>query len=444
MNDQQVSIVSGNKVVNTDFYFFEGEDDIVYVHLPIRGYAFKTDKAGQTILQRIMNFNVITAEDENSPVIRELNSIGAIGYEKTRPYMQDLTDFEPYEATLLLTETCNLACGYCYAKASSTKHVPMGKDVAKAAVDVALKNALNRPNRTAEFRFLGGGEPTLEWELIVWISNYIRYKADEMEVKYWIRLITNGVLLTDERVGWITKNIQFVTLSFDILPELQMNRPFPNGKSSHKTLLRTIEKLGRFGVKFHLRTTISSDASSRLVEMVEYVKNNTCATTIRFEPMAEIGRANDNELSKPKQQQFVDAFKAAYKLGKEYGIDVTCKMFTNIERRSTRFCNIEFAVTSEGNVAGCHRYSRKNVDGFDMFHVGRFENNKFSFDINKINQLRHIDTDSFSDCKSCFARWSCASGCLSARLTSEGVSSSGPLCHLTRELLKFSVQEALN
>lgn len=160
--------------------------------------------------------------------------------------------------------------------------------------------------------------------------------------------------------------------------------------------------------------------------------------------MAEIGRASDTEMNKPAQQNFVDAFIAACELGKHYGILVTCKMMTTIQRRSTRFCNVEFAITSEGNVAGCHRYSRKNNSGFDFYHVGAWNGRQFNFDMEKINNLRQVDTRTFPQCQNCFAKWSCASGCLSARLQNGEINQAGPLCHLTRELLKFSIKEALH
>lgn len=49
--------------------------------------------------------------------------------------------------------------------------------VVKEAIDLVIDNAKRHKYRTAEFRFLGGGEPTLEWDLIVWDTHYIRYRA---------------------------------------------------------------------------------------------------------------------------------------------------------------------------------------------------------------------------------------------------------------------------
>ncbi|NKI73150.1 radical SAM protein [Dickeya sp. CFBP 2040] len=435
---------SDHKVLNTPMYYFEGDDGLIYSHLPLRGIAFKSRKTSLPVLEKLANHQELSIEDQRHPIIKKLSDWNVIGeHVKELPVIDDLEEFKPFEATLLLTETCNLACSYCYARATGEKSEAMSKAIAKKAVDTAIENAKSISSRTAEFRYLGGGEPTTEWELIVWINNYIKYKADEAGVNTYIRLITNGVLINDEKAKWLKNNVDFVTLSFDVLPDLQLNRSFPNGKSSQKAVLRTSDLLTKYGVPYHFRTTLSSESTGRLVEMVEYIIANTSAKEVRMEPMAEIGRATDSELSKPKQQEFIDQFKKAYFLGKENGINVTNKLIRNVDRRGGRFCNVEFAVTPKGEVAGCHRYSRSENEGYDLFHVGRFSNDNFKFDINKINALRQINNTSFSDCSQCFARWSCASGCLSARYDKNGIAEHGPICHITRELLKFGVQQSL-
>ncbi len=206
---------------------------------------------------------------------------------------------------------------------------------------------------------------------------------------------------------------------------------------------QVIDLLATYEVPFHLRSTVSSKGASRLEDMVRYVHENTRARSIRFEPMAEIGRSCETHQSRPRQQEFVDSFKSAYRLGRSLGIDVTCKMFTNFRRRSTRFCDAEFSVTPSGVVSGCHRYSRDDHNGFGQFKIGSYNEVGFDFDVARINALRAIDNGAFEDCRTCFAKWNCASGCLSARMQPGGISKSGPLCHLTRELLKFGISEQL-
>lgn len=428
----------------TEMNVFEEEGEY-YAHLPIMGHAMKVSEEGYHALRKLSYGAPVGDDVLDTDIGRTLRTIGAIRQEKRHvPKTEPISEFKPWEATLIFTETCNLGCTYCYASSLPAKSQAMSKEVAMAALDTVLKNAMQRKDRLASIRYIGGGEPTVEWKLLTWATDYIRKRAAELGVRFFIRLVTNGTLLTSDRVSWLAENVQFVTLSFDILPELQNeNRPFSGGLPTQDRMLGVVRLLSKHGVRFHLRTTISRDGSTRLEEMVEYIHKNMNATSVRFEPMSEIGRTSETELAKPRQQCFVDSFKAAYRLGQKCGIHVTCKMFTNHKRRSTRFCNTEFSVTPIGVVSACHRYSRVEHDGYDLFKIGEYKDGEFEFDLDQINGVRMIDNDSFIDCQTCLAKWSCASGCLSARVGARGVSKSGPLCHLTRELLKFGIAEEL-
>ena len=467
------------ETVTTEFNYFQGEDGAYVVHLPTMGYAFKVSADSADVLAALKEQRVLTPQALEKPVVGQLRGLEAFGkVQRRRPTTQAISSFKPTEATLLFTETCNLGCSYCYASSMPSKSAPMPWEVARASVDLALKNGLEAKRPGASLRYIGGGEPTIEWDLLQRTTAYARSESERLNVPLFIRLITNGTLLSDQRVEWLSKNIDFVTLSFDILPDLQnTNRPFAGGRESQGRMLKIVRRLSDAGIKFHLRTTISSEGAGRLPEMVEYAHEHTGATSIRFEPMSEIGRVTEhrvtldeqlfkriesvasqsakssprieaqktsNDFTKPSERQFIESFKEAYLLGRELGIDVTCKMFANYLRRSSRFCDIEFSVAPTGVVSGCHRYSRPDHDGMELFGIGRYDDGEFVFDIDKINSLRFIDNDHFEDCKTCDARWNCASGCLSARLSTQGISKQGPLCHLTRELLKFGVEQHIS
>ncbi|MGW6842567.1 radical SAM protein [Streptomyces sp. NPDC054958] len=432
----------GEGAVNTEVSIFDASDGGAIVHLPLKGRAFRVDDRTGRIIEKIVAGQALPEDDVSARVLAALDKMGIIGGEMApEPATRPLQEFRPTEATLIFTESCNLGCTYCYASSSPQKSPPMSEEIARAAVDLVLQNASETDENLALIRYIGGGEPTMEWKLLQSVTDYIRSASQAMGVRYRIRLITNGTLLTPDRVAWIRDNIQFVTLSFDILPELQAQRSYADGRSTHGKLVKVIRELVEQGVDFHLRTTVSAQGAARLVDMVKFVHDNTGAASVRFEPMAEIGRSVTQGMAKPLQQEFVESFKAAYKLGRELGIDVTCKMFQNTLRRSSRFCNTEFSVTPEGIVSGCHRYSKEEHDGYDLFRIGRYDGSRFQFDIDRVNALRAIDVHSFSECTSCMARWNCAGGCLSARVSRQGISQSGPLCDLTRDLLKFSIEQ---
>lgn len=429
---------------NTEISVFHASNGRPIVYLPLKGKAFWANARAESIIDKIKTGDPIGNEREDGDVLKWFSERGLFGpSEYATPHTPNLTSFSPSEATLIFTETCNLDCSYCYSNAHAVKSKAMGEELMRAAVDFVCANAANAERSFASFRFIGGGEPTVEWSLLERTTRYIQESAVQSNVQYFIRLITNGTLLTKKRIAWISEHLQFVTLSFDILPDLQAKRPFSNGVSSHDRLVEVVHELDDKQVPYHLRTTISEDSSSRLEEMVHYVYENFRTKSIRFEPLSSIGRSVKRNVGKPAEAAFVESFKKAYRTGKRFGIDVTCKMFTNLARRSSRFCDAEFAITPTGAVSGCHRYSKEEHEGYSLFKIGDFKNAHFSFDLKQINRLRSIDVHTFEQCSTCIAKWTCASGCLSARCSKEGVRGKGPLCKITTELLKFSIEEKL-
>ena len=263
--------------------------DETLVHFPLRGVAFLADRNATTMIEKLRDGVSLSSVESRSPALASLASLRLIGGEPDPlPTVKALQTFEPTEATLIFTESCNLGCSYCYASSGPAKGA-MPWPVAKAAIDLVVGNATKRDDRSCSMRYIGGGEPTLQWGLVKRATEHAREASRTANVQCDIRLITNGTLLTTDRVDWIGEHLDFVTLSFDILPELQAERSFIGGKDTHGRLLQTIRLLCQRGVQFHLRTTVTRRSAARLVEMVWYAYIHTGATSIRFEPLSEGG-----------------------------------------------------------------------------------------------------------------------------------------------------------
>ena len=73
------------------------------------------------------------------------------------------------DVTLCLTHACNLRCDYCYAGPKSARR--MSWDTARNAIDFTLARTLEQAERlkcqpVCQLGFFGG-EPLLEWDLLV-------------------------------------------------------------------------------------------------------------------------------------------------------------------------------------------------------------------------------------------------------------------------------------
>jgi uncharacterized protein len=117
---------------------------------------------------------------------------------------------------LILTRACNLRCSYCYQSRDLAR--PVEWEVLRRAMDWALR--VTRPGLEIAF---SGGEPLLALPLIRRAVDYARERADpERGLQYW--LLTNGLLLDDPAIDFLSANAFHVQLSFDGLRVAQEMR----------------------------------------------------------------------------------------------------------------------------------------------------------------------------------------------------------------------------
>ena len=139
------------------------------------------------------------------------------------------------DLTLALTHRCNLACTYCYAGPSMRRSMPW--EVADRAISLALSY------RPAELR-LGffGGEPLLEWDLLVRATETAEQKAAAAGVRLVPLITTNATLLTRERLGWMVDHGVHLAVSIDGGRAMhEATRPLNGGGSSYDRCLAGLE-----------------------------------------------------------------------------------------------------------------------------------------------------------------------------------------------------------
>jgi pyruvate-formate lyase-activating enzyme len=99
------------------------------------------------------------------------------------------------------TRACNLSCAHCYSSSSP--------DI-RSALDVALLNDALHGLREEGFEVLSlsGGEPLVYRDL----GRLVRAAA---ECGYRVHLVTNGLLLTKQRLAALRDHVHLVAVSFD-------------------------------------------------------------------------------------------------------------------------------------------------------------------------------------------------------------------------------------
>lgn len=138
---------------------------------------------------------------------------------------------------MILTEQCNLRCKYCYETHGTRR---MSLDVAKATVDFLMRGA----SRELDI-MLFGGEPTLEYKLIVQLVDYILEIQKGRDIM--LEMVSNCTQFPEELQEALKKwfqagNRMHVQLSIDGPEEVQdAYRVRPDGTGSWNTVKPTMD-----------------------------------------------------------------------------------------------------------------------------------------------------------------------------------------------------------
>jgi uncharacterized protein len=423
----------------------DSKNSIVYA--PLHGVVLQTGSMANSLVDKIEGAANLTEQDFNSNIYKTFEKIGLTKPNSSLEKQVEINTpdlFEPAALTIIPTEGCNLGCTYCYASAMPIKDKILWEKIAIAA-DTVVVNVNKIGKKSIKITFYGGGEPTVHFDLIKKTFEYVQQKAPGIKVHG--TLITNGTLLDLEKVKWLKANEVAISLSFDVLPDVQhFQRPYANGTNSHNKVMKAIAIMEEVGIKFGIRATVTENNLLSLVDTVEFVREHLPnVKRIHLEPSTVIGRSLQTGTQAPYDQIFVQEFKKAYDLGKKYGIKVRNSMSENMGKLRGRACMPEFTITSSDTISACHRYSRPETPNAKLFTYGSFNQEKQEWEIDneKYKTILNANVHHFPGCKDCFARYNCAGDCLSTRVDRDTVEDSGQRCYMVREMLKMQLLEKI-
>ena len=115
---------------------------------------------------------------------------------------------------LHVAHTCNLNCEYCFAGQGKYhgEDAIMSFEVGKAALDFLVKNSGTRKNLEVDFF---GGEPLVNFDVVKQLVAYARSIESKTGKHFRFTLTTNGVLLDDDVIDFLNKEMNNVVLSLD-------------------------------------------------------------------------------------------------------------------------------------------------------------------------------------------------------------------------------------
>jgi uncharacterized protein len=327
-------------------------------------------------------------------------------------------EFCPTAVTLLPTYDCNLRCQYCYANAGIDARCTMQPEVAFAAADLIIANAMKLGEKRISFSFHGGGEPLLQnnRSLVMSSVEYARARAKEHDLKVSVSAVTNGMIAGDY-LGWIIDNFNNLNISMDGPEDVQnAQRPTAGDGGSFERVKRTIDRLEERGFKYSLRATITEKSVDRMEEILQYFAENMKGSkSYHLEPLFECGRCETTDAHAPAPGTFLERMVNTKTIAEKLGVEIYYSG-GKMDSCTDRFCGAcgsNFFVTPTGHVTTCLEACRPSEIGSKPFIVGEYDASKqaFVFDQGKISALQRRTIDNIPYCADCFCKYSCAGDC---------------------------------
>lgn len=407
---------------SNDIYLIEIEDKYI-IYAPLKGVATLCD--AESIIRLTSNQNFGENLNSNSFIATKVSEINGL----TNEPIADNPDINLMDRLVIIpSHKCNLSCSYCYAQESrSTKELDL----------LSIKRSIeyifcNNTGKTKVFTFIGGGEPFMTWRILADSIDYIIQKSSQLHIKYQIRIVTNATLLTRNIVKWLSeKKDIIVNVSSDILPDIQNSqRRLSEKLNSFDLLTNAINLLREFHIPYTLRSTITLENVHRMREMVEFASEHyPDIKRLHFEPVTDNSIDNRHFFD-----LYLSYFFEALTLSKRKGIVLTNSYISSINHIKRHFCQGELCIVPGNRIVACHRHSSTSDEYFDSLEYGYINPDGVNINPSKLKKVQDNRNNQTPYCDNCFAKFHCAGGCTSKRL-SYGVENNLIHCDFIRKII---------
>lgn len=398
------------------------------VYAPLKGmYFWLCEDYAKQYREVLENGKELASIRENTELYQRVLLLNRAPSQKPRERTFSIDN----HVVIILSQLCNFECSYCYARYAHSNDI-----IDWSTIERVLGIVLATQQKEIKVTFIGGGEPLATFQLLKKAAEYAEEKANAVGKFVRFSLTTNGSLVSAERAFWLKQHGFTVSISFEILPEIQnMQRPMLGNRASYEAVDRGIRNLIRAGVPLRFRSTITNANVSQMQQMVRYaLKNYPEVTRLHFE------HVSDNSIDlESYYKQYIASFFAARKTAKEHGVRLTNSILSSLQCIKDVFCAGEVCVTPSGSIVSCHRASSLLDSLYDSFRVYDSCND---IENTKVCSMQ-ILTELLPECSKCFARWHCAGACTYNRQI-YSKSQMKLLCKFTRDLIREYFESTLS
>ena len=316
---------------------------------------------------------------------------------------------------LHVAHTCNLNCEYCFASQGKYhgERALMPYEVGKRALDFLIENSGSRHNLEVDFF---GGEPLMNFEVVKKLVKYAREQGKLYNKNFRFTLTTNGLLIDDDVIAFVNKEMSNVVLSLDGRKEVHDSlRKTISGQGSYDIIIPKFKKLvkARGGKNYYIRGTFTHNNIDFLKDILHMA--DLGFTELSMEPVVcapnEPYALTEEDLPILKEQYELLA-KEMIKRDSEnrgftfyhYMLDLTHGPCI-YKRISGCGSGTEYlAVTPWGDLYPCHQFV-----GDEKFKLGDIYNGIVNTKVR--DEFKLCNAYARPECKDCWAKLYCSGGC---------------------------------
>lgn len=316
---------------------------------------------------------------------------------------------------LNVAHDCNLRCEYCFASkgdfGGERKLMPL--EVGKKAIDFLIEHSAGRHNLEMDFF---GGEPLMNFDVVKELVAYARSLEKEHNKNFRFTITTNGLLLDDDKIEFINREMSNCVLSLDGRKEVNDRLRFRvDGSGSYDRIVPQFQKLvaTRNGKDYYARGTFTRhnlDFTNDVLHMAD----------LGFDQISVEPVVSDEKLEYSiKEEDLPRVFEEYEKLAKTIIRDRKNGKYYNffhfavdlnqgpcaIKRLRGCSCGNEYvAVTPEGDIYPCHQFV-----GNEEWKMGNVMDGTLDLDMK--NRFAKANVYAKEKCQNCWARFYCSGGC---------------------------------
>lgn len=326
----------------------------------------------------------------------------------------------PVKAMCLhIAHDCNLRCKYCFADSGEYMghRELMSVEVGKAAIDYLIKHSYGRHNLEVDFF---GGEPLMNFDVVKEVVKYARSLEKLHNKLFRFTTTTNGVLLDDDKIDFINKEMSNVVLSIDGRKEVNDRmRPRVDKTGSYDRIVPKFQHLVEKRMQdnkydqYYARGTFTK-YNKDFAEDVLHL-NDLGFDQISVEPVVSDPKMPYALTEEDLPTVFNEYERLAKIMVERSGTKKDFNFFhfmidldqgpCAIKRLRGCGCGNEYvAITPSGDVYPCHQFV-----GHTEWKMGDVFSQ--SLDIKRKAQFASANVYGKEECRNCWAKFYCSGGC---------------------------------